>query len=248
MSARGGPGAAIDDPAYVQRQYATEGGLESRSSLYVDTSGPFAGDVALAALAEVAPRRVLEVGCGDGWFAARVRDELGADVSCVDQSPRMVELATARGLDASVGDVQAIAFADREFDAAAANWMLYHVADVDRALGELSRVLRPGGRLVAITNGLDHLREVWELVGADAERLARHLSFTAENGEERLARRFARVERRDADGTVTITDRAAIVRYLQSSETLAPLIDALPAEPPLPLVARRSNVVFVAET
>ena len=237
----------LRDPRYVRAQYATETGLADRSALYGDTTGPFAGDLALEALREVAAARVLEVGCGTGWFAARARDELGAEVVVVDQSERMVELARERGLDARVADVQELPFPDGAFDAAAANWMLYHVPDLDRGLAELARVLRPGGRLVAITNRFDHLVELWELLGARELRQARELSFSAENGEAALRRHFAAVECRDASGTVRIAERTAIERYLRSSENWAPVADELSARLPLPLVARRSNVVFVAE-
>jgi SAM-dependent methyltransferase len=231
----------------VRRQYATEAGLSARVSLYGDTTGRFAGDVALDALAEVSPRRVLEVGCGTGWFGRRVQRELGAEVVAIDQSQRMVELARREGLDARVGDVQRLPFGEGEFDGAAANWMLYHVRFIDHALADLARVLRPRGRLVAITNGHDHLLELWDLVGAAEARLGRQMTFAAENGEQQLRRHFTSVEVRDASGTVTISDRDAIVRYLRSSETWAPFADGLPEEIPLPLVARRSNVVFVAD-
>ena len=235
------------DPAFVRRQYATETGLEARASLYGETTGPFAGDVAFQALAEASPGHVLDVGCGRGWFGARVRQELGADVVAVDQSERMVALAREAGLDARLGDVRDLPFDDGEFDCAAAHWMLYHVPDVDGALAELARVLRAGGRLVAITNGRDHLLELWDVLGVREERLARQITFSAENGEASLRRHFDRVEVRDASGTVTIRDRAAVLRYLHSAETLAPLVERLPDVVPLPLVARRSNVVLVAD-
>ena len=234
------------DPRYVREQYETETGLADRASLYAETTGRFAGDVAFEAVAESAPKRVLEVGCGTGWFAARVQRELGVEVVAIDQSDRMVELARAEGVDARVGDVQALPFADSEFDCAAANWMLYHVPDLDRGVAELARVLRPGGRLVAITNGKDHLLELWRLVGAEDSRLSRDFAFGAENGEEILSRHFQQVEVRDAGGTVTITNRDAVTRYVGSMEAWKYLVDRVP-EHVAPFTARRSNVVFIAE-
>jgi SAM-dependent methyltransferase len=239
--------AYMRDPRYVREQYATETGLAARASLYAETTGPFAGDVAFEAVAEVSPRRVLEVGCGTGWFAARVRRELGAEVVAIDQSERMVELARAEGVDARVGDVQRLDFAVGEFDCVAANWMLYHVPDLDAGVAEIARVLRSGGRLVAITNGKDHLLELWELVGAGESRLARDFAFGAENGADVLRRHFLRVEMRDAGGTVKLGGRDAVVRYIESMEAWRHLVDRVPANIDPELTARRANVVFVAD-
>jgi protein-L-isoaspartate O-methyltransferase len=86
----------IDDPAAVARQYATEDNLAARRSLYANVEGPDPREIAFGAVAEVAPRRVLEVGGGPGELAARISVELECDVTMVDVSPRMVELARAR--------------------------------------------------------------------------------------------------------------------------------------------------------
>ena len=119
--------------------------------------------------------------------------------------------------------------------------MLYHVSDLDRGIGELERVLRPGGRLVAATKSSDHLRELLDLAGVgDWE-----FSFRAENGTELLGRHFPSVEVRDASGTVTLHDADQIRRYLRSSIRLYPWADQVP-ELDGPLVVRRRPVVFVA--
>jgi SAM-dependent methyltransferase len=185
---------------------------------------------------------VLEVGCGEGELAERMQRELGVELIAVDQSARMVELTRARGVDARVADVQSLPFDAGSFDVALAAWVLFHVPSLDHGLAELARVLRPGGRLVAVTNYADHLLEMFGLAGA--ERF--ELSFGGENGEERLAKHFERVRRMDANGTVTLRDADAIRAYLRSSERLARWADDVP-ELAEPLVARRRQAVFVAE-
>jgi len=235
-------GEGANKPEYVRQQYASERGLAARKALYQEVAGIDAREVVLQAVAEVHPVRVLEVGCGEGELAARVALEPGVEVVAVDQSERMVELARARGVDARVADVQELPFEDASFDVAIAAWMLYHVPDLDRGLAELARVLRPGGRLVAATNQPDHLREMFALVGLGNWALP----FDGANGAEALARTFERVERRDADGTVTVRDADAIRAYFDSSDGFREHAARVP-ELDGPLVVRRRPVVFVAD-
>ena len=231
----------IDDRDYVREQYATEANLAARKAAYATAEGPDAREVLFAAIAAARPRRVLEAGGGEGELAARIGDELGAELVGVDQSERMVEIQRAKGIDARLGDVCALPFADGEFDLCVAAWMLYHVREVDRALAELARVLRPGGRLIAVTNSADHLRELHELAGTD--RKEREWAFRRENGEEVLRRHFSRVEREDVDGWVTFDDEA-LRRYAASWSALAPILELPPLEQPLR--ARRLPTVFAA--
>jgi SAM-dependent methyltransferase len=234
----------LDDPEVVRGQYATEDGLLARRSLYDSLEGPQAPRVVFDAVAEVRPERVLEVGCGPGELAVRIASELGADVAALDISPRMVELARSRGVAAVEGDMQELPFADRSFDCAVAAWSLFHVPDLERALSELARVLRGGGRLVAATNSEAHLEELWALVGG---RSPLSLSFGRENGVELLARHFATVERRDVDGWVTIPDAEAARSYIRSTIVHGHLAERVPElDGPVRIGVR--NAVFVAET
>jgi SAM-dependent methyltransferase len=166
--------------------------------------------------------------------------ELGADVRFVDVSPRMVQLARARGVEAQVGDVQALPFADGSFDVVVAAWMLYHVPDLDRALGEIGRVLESRGALVAVTNSVDHLRELRKLVSYPG---GFESTFTRENGEEHLRRHFGRVDRRDVDGRVIVRDRAKLVAYRDSLSVRA---EQVPEHVELPFVVHARSSVFVA--
>ena len=235
-----GDRARLDDPGWVSAQYADEKGLETRQSVYgTGASKPF--DVALEAYAEISPVRMLEVGGGQGFFAERLARELGAVVVGIDVSERMVELQRERGIDAQVGDVQSLPFPDASFDAVSAQYMLYHVPDLPRGLSELARVLRPGGRLVAITNAVDHLHELWRLVGRDRRREG---TFNDENGEEYLRPFFSRVVRHDVRDETTFADEAAVRRYLASSARWRD-VELPPFE--TPLRATVSSAVFVAD-
>ena len=85
-------------------------------------------------------------------------------------------------------------------------------------------------------------------MGAGEQRLARDFAFGAENGAEALRRHFRHVELRDAGGTVKLGGRDAVVRYVESMEAWRHLADRVPAIVDPELAARRSNVVFVAQT
>ncbi len=234
----------LNDPALVRDEYADESRFAVRAAAWDSATGPDPKELAFAAVAEAGPGRVLEAGCGRGELAERIQRELGAEVIAVDQSERMVELTLARGVQALVGDVQELPLADGSFDCAVAAWMLYHVPGLDRGLGELARVLHPGGRLVAVTNSNENLRELWRLFG---KRARRDHPFSAENGEELLRRHFRRVERRESRGTVTFPDWDAARSYVAASTSRAHLAGELPPFQG-PFVASRHVTVFVAET
>lgn len=235
----------LDDPELVQREYADEHVFDVRRRVFTEfVDGANAADLAFAAVAEAAPDRVLEVGPGPGEFSARILQELGADIDALDLSPRMVELTRSRGVRAVVGDAQALPFPDAEFDCVVANWMLYHVPDRDRALSEIVRVLRAGGRFVAATFGRNNLRELWALLGEDQ---APSQPFSSENGGELLERHFARVERCEAEAVVVFPGRAEVAEYVQASIRRRHLLARLPDVIEVPFRARSSQAVFVAE-
>ena len=231
----------VDEAAFVREQYATPDRLRARKSVYENAEGDDPREFAIEAVAAAKPRRLLEVGGGEGELAERIETELGVEVVGIDQSEAMVEVQRSKGIDARVGDVQALRFEDGEFDAALAAWMLYHVPDLDRALAELARVLEPGGVLVAVTNSLEHLRELRELAQWETE--VRASTFRSENGEEALRRHFAEVKRRDAHGSVTMDDEM-VRRFAASWEPLATLV-TMP-QLSAPLLVRSHATVFVA--
>jgi ubiquinone/menaquinone biosynthesis C-methylase UbiE len=231
-----------NDPRFVDRQYATAERLQARRAVWgPDESGLTPQDVAVAAVADVRPGRVLEVGCGTGELAQRMSRELEAEVVALDRSPALVEQTTPRGVTALLGDVQELPFPSAGFDCAVAAWMLYHVADLHRGLAEIARVLRPSGRLVAVTNGSHGLSELYELCGLPR----RPTTFSRENGRSALERHFRQVRQTDLRTTAVFPDRAAAARYLETLDRR----DAAAALPDFvgPLIAHGLPTVFVAD-
>ena len=215
----------MTDPDAVHRQYATESNLETRRSVWQPTAdGRDPVEVAAAIVRASGPRAVLEVGCGTGAFAERMTtDNPGSTVIATDQSGRFVELTAARGVDARLADVQDLPFADDSFDLVAAMWMLYHVPDLHRGLAEVRRVLRPGGRFLAVTNGDGHVADLRREAGGSAVVTA----FSSENGEDALQRHFDVVRREDLHTRAVFPDHATAVAYLASSnEGLGPGLPA----------------------
>jgi SAM-dependent methyltransferase len=208
----------LTDADAVRRQYAAEGNLETRRSVWHPTrDGRDPVEVAAAVVRATGARAVLEVGCGTGAFAERlVADVPEATVIATDASPRFVELTAARGVDARQADVQALPFADASFDLVAALWMLYHVPDLDRGLAEVRRVLRPGGRFLAVTNGAEHTADLRREAGGGPLVT----QFSSENGEEALLRHFDRVSREDLATRAVFPDHAAAQAYLDTLDSL----------------------------
>jgi SAM-dependent methyltransferase len=95
----------------------------------------------------------LEAGCGPAAIALNLAP-LGVDVAGVDLSPSAVRMAQdafrERGLHGEfiIGDVRALPFADESFDFVYAGGVIEHFRESDRAVAEMARVLRPGGRLL----------------------------------------------------------------------------------------------------
>ena len=106
----------------------------------------------LAAAAVVRPGdRVLDAACGTGDLAIADKRAGAASVVGLDFSERMLARARRKApLEWVHGDLLALPFDDASFDAATIGFGVRNVADLDRALAELRRVLRPGGRLAIL--------------------------------------------------------------------------------------------------
>ncbi|MGZ4466607.1 MAG: class I SAM-dependent methyltransferase [Nocardioides sp.] len=203
-------------PDAVRAQYAREDHLATRRTVWqAAADGREPTEIALAVVRAAAPRDVLEIGCGTGAFAERVAAQLpDAHLVATDQSPRFVELTAARGVEARVVDATDLHFEDDSFDLVAAMWMLYHVPDLERTLAEVRRVLRPGGRFLAVTNGDEHVADLRRAGGGGPVVT----QFSSQNAEEALRRHFDEVGREDLRPQAVLADRETAMAYLHSSQ------------------------------
>ena len=113
--------------------------------------------VTLEQLSIQAGEDVLDIGCGSGFLTLELARAVGAggSVDALDISPEMVDatLERCRGLSqvsVSRGDVAGLEIPPGSYDAVTCTQVLLYVADVENALDQMIRVLRPGGRLAVL--------------------------------------------------------------------------------------------------
>jgi SAM-dependent methyltransferase len=122
-----------------------------------------------AAAGATAETRVLDVACGPGIVSCALAKE-AAHVTGVDLTPAMIDQARARQLSAGleamdwqVGDATALPFPDESFDLVVTRYSLHHIPEPARALAEMRRVCRRGGRiLVADATPAPEVRQAYD--------------------------------------------------------------------------------------
>jgi ubiquinone/menaquinone biosynthesis C-methylase UbiE len=116
-----------------------------RASAVLEALQPRAGDV------------ILDIGCGNARDIAPMLQSgatiVGVDLSegMIAQARRDLEAAGFRSVTLEVGDATSLRFPDATFDKVVCSEVIEHIPDTDRAIGEMQRVLKPGGRLVLST-------------------------------------------------------------------------------------------------
>ena len=223
--------SGINDPRYVSGQYSTAANLNTRIGLHEHFSvNPYRWPHWVFDRFDLpAQCSILELGCGAGQLWTNNLDRLppGWTICLSDASAGMLAQARAN-LGAAAArfnfrqvDAQAIPFADGGFDAVIANHMLYHVPEREKARAGIRRVLAPGGRLYASTNGARHMLELREMLVRFSPVLADWgvqitKSFTLENGAEQLQRYFPFIRLERYEDALLVTDVEPLIEYVLS--------------------------------
>ena len=111
-------------------------------------------------------KRILDAGCGKGRFARRLHESNAlAEIVGLDISPEMLKFVPG-GIRSAAGSMTALPFPAETFDFVYATESLEHAVEIEKAVSELCRVLKPGGRLVIIDKNAEHFGKletpVWE--------------------------------------------------------------------------------------
>ena len=200
----------------------------------------------LAELAQLAPgESVLDVGCGTGSLALAAKRRVGdtGTVSGVDASPDMIALATRKANRAGaavafrVGTAERLPYPDRSFDAVLATLMLHHLPGAVRRefAREALRVLRPGGRILAVDFSAPSAQSAGLLA-----RLHRRGGVSRDAMVALLRDAGLRPE---VMGDVGIADLQYVVARSPTADDAAPAPDVPPAVRSLPAMARPNWIV-----
>ena len=173
--------------------------------------------------------RILEVGCGDGTLWLQNRENIPEEVEILlsDISEGMLRdarraLGTGdKRFDFQVMDCQQIPCPEESFDLVIAGHVLFYCEDPGKAVQEIRRVLKPGGKLVCSTYGNDHMKEVSELVQDFDEHIVLSADklferFGRENGRDILKPCFKDVEWRAYEDSLIVPDPEPLISYILS--------------------------------
>lgn len=221
---------SLNDPAALAEQYKTSANLQARMNLHRRfATNPQSWFNWVFDHFEALPNnaKILELGCGTGklWAENMRRLPAGWQVTLSDFSPGMAAQAQQTLQDAPKQfafenfNAEEIPLASATLDAVVANHMLYHVQNLNRALGEIHRVLKPEGVLFAATNGAGHMQELDALMEGFVENILRGTlvdGFNLENGAALLARYFAVAQKDEFKNDLLVTDADALVDYILS--------------------------------
>lgn len=188
-------------------------------------------DVVLNHLPLSSTIKLLDVGCGTGYFCSFAHAKGAKNITGLDATPEFIEEAKKRLCVANfiVGEMEALPFEDETFDIVCAFNSFQYAADTGHALAEAKRVLTKGGKLIAAIWGnkedceaATYLKAVGSLLPPPSPGAAGPFALT----ENHL---FEKMLTEAGLGEITVTDVTAVWDYPDKETALRGLISAGPA-------------------
>lgn len=223
----------INDTSVVKQQYETANNLNTRISIHDKYSTNQMGFrnwiVSNYKIEEGA--EVLEIGCGTGDMWKNRESLIGRCSKLVLSDFSEGMLSTAKdnvgnfdNMEYRALDIQKIPYEDKTFDVVIANMMLYHVADLDKGLAEVRRVLKREGHFYCATYGehgiIEYLSKILFTYGVEDNV---NKNFTLQNGNEILSRFFQKVEKLEYKDSLAVTNIDDMVEYIYSCSGMVSL-------------------------
>jgi len=176
--------------------------------------------------------KILELGCGNGaQWENRIEDlPNGCTLILSDFSNGMVDIvgekySKHKNFSCQQIDIQNISLPNETFDVVIANHMLYHVPELSKALSEVKRVLKTGGKFYSTTNSNGGMRvflhEAFKYLDPNTEAFTQLWSFSLENGQEILNKHFSDVQRFDFENSLSITETHDLLAWIKSTISIA---------------------------
>ncbi len=177
--------------------------------------------------------RLLDLGAGAGLYYPHVR-RISPEIEyhAIDVSEEALRAHPGYNEPNSklvLGDAHLLPYASHQFDVVMANHMLYHLEDVDQALTEIRRVMKPNGVLIVATNSQQSMPELHVLMRRAIILLTRTSSthvqpplptsdlFALESGCRKLSKYFYGVVRYDLPGSLVFQESEPLVAYIEST-------------------------------
>jgi ubiquinone/menaquinone biosynthesis C-methylase UbiE len=210
----------------TKEQYASSKNLETRMSIYQYSID--AKTFSKWLTEQIIPDnnvKILELGCGTGDLWKDLKDSFhNCEILLSDFSEGMLEKSKENlGENAftyEIIDFDNIPYPDKTFDIIISNHNLYHALDLNKVLGEISRVVKDNGVFYSTTNSIEHLASLRELIDITDDRIWPNSvlasTFGAETGIEILSNYFQYTDQRFYQNELRIKDFASIINYFMS--------------------------------
>jgi ubiquinone/menaquinone biosynthesis C-methylase UbiE len=218
----------INNQNLVTEQYKNDNNLAARQNLHTYNTNKLDWNIWFFEKMVIPENsKILELGCGNGllWQRNIQKVKEDWDITLSDLSEGMLQSAkqtiSMEKIKYELINIMDIPYEDDSFDVIIARHMLYHVPDLDRALSEVKRVLKPNGKFYVSTNGKEHMQELVLLMRDYDKNIEFNPTkwaekFGLENGGEILKKYFNDVIVEDFLGQIVVHKTEPVVSYVTS--------------------------------